>query len=246
VKWTGRPGVDKLYYGWLLHYAKAMIFNHGGFNFELRTLPATVMYLKNKTTGQIVPLLRKGSFHKSGRALGALSCEDPEGAWEGEFRETEDAWWGLYSVNSLVAQAPASFPKTEWDCVLAPGDNVLSIHIPRKTDLSDAAVERACEEGLAIARRCYPELYPKCIYCSSWLLDPALAELVGTDSKIAKFGSRFVRIPDKSAGREVFTFVFRTKNFDPSALPENTRLERGLKKLYLSGGAIHSFSGVIL
>ena len=70
--------------------------------------------------------------------------------------------------------------------------------------------------------------------------------MLGADSKIAAYGARFARYPLMSAGREVFSFVFPPNVTDLGALPENTRLERGLKKLYLNGGYIHAFAGIIL
>ena len=73
-----------------------------------------------------------------------------------------------------------------------------------------------------------------------------LADILGPESKIVQYGNRFVRYPVMSAGREVFSFVFPPNITDLNELPENTRLERGLKKLYLSGGYIHAFYGVIL
>ena len=65
-------------------------------------------------------------------------------------------------------------------------------------------------------------------------------------SKIVAFGNRFNRYPGDSKGKEVFSFVFTTPVDDWNDLPENTTLERNLKKLYLSCGFVHAFAGVIL
>jgi len=90
----------------------------------------------------------------------------------------------------------------------------------------------------------YQEYKPVCLFCSSWLLDPTLANIIGKDSRIAQFGDQYIRYPNKSAGKEVFNFVFPPRVTDLTTLPENTRLERGLKKLYLEGGFVHAFSGL--
>ena len=245
IERTGRPGIDGLYFRWLMTYAKSRIFNLAGFCFEVKAFPENAMYLKHNQTGKIAVVLRKGSFHRSGRALGSLAYTDDTDARSTPFTETDESWYGLYAENSLTSQTPAKFLKSEWTCVLKPGDAVLSIHIPRNADLSDVAVDAAFQEGMRIANHHYNDLDIKGLYCSSWLLDPALAELIGNDAKIVRFGNRFIRYPFLSSGREVFTFVFRTSNYDPALLPETTRLERGLKKRYLEGDAIHSFQGVI-
>jgi len=123
---------------------------------------------------------------------------------------------------------------------------VLSMHIPRKTDISGEAFDRAVAMAVEFASRYYAEYHPVCLYCSSWLLDPTLAEVVGNEAKITKFGEKFIRYPNKSAGKEVFSFVFPPRIQNLNDLPENTRLERGLKKRYLEGGFVHGFAGIRL
>lgn len=76
------------------------------------------------------------------------------------------------------------------------------------------------------------------------MLDPQIGELLGNDSNIAKFGNRYHRMNIKNEGTDAITFVFNVngKKYtldDLDELPENTRLERALKKHYLDGKAIY-------
>jgi len=57
---------------------------------------------------------------------------------------------------------------------------------------------------------------------------------------------RFAKHPIRSSGKEVFKFVFLKRTDDYTTLPEDTSLQRKLKQIYLDGGCIHGYAGVIL
>jgi len=243
---VGRPGVNKTYYSWLGLYAKTAIFNYGGFNFELRKTPPVATYLRNRQDGQVTVVMCSGTFHRDGMVLGTAGYADPEGSFAAEFRETEDAWYGHPVVEHRVSSQLTCFEKAQWECALAPGEDVLSIHIPRKTDLSAEAIDKAISGAMEIAKNSFPEFHIKTVFCSSWLMEPYLEKILGQKSRIYGFQSRFHRYPVKSAGKEVFSFVF-TKNYESlEELPENTTLERALKQRYLNGEFVYCFAGAIL
>ena len=83
------------------------------------------------------------------------------------------------------------------------------------------------------------------MYCSSWLLDPQLGELLGENANITGFQNRYIRHPQKSAGMHVFGFVFPKRYGSFETLPEDSGLRRKLKQLYLDGGHIYAYAGVI-
>ena len=83
------------------------------------------------------------------------------------------------------------------------------------------------------------------IYASSWIIDPKLEELLGPQSKISAFLKLFVKYPKKADGSSVFMFVFDGKPEDLQDLEETTSLQRKLKRLYLDGGCIHTYAGII-
>ena len=242
----GIAGVDLRYYRWLCLYIKCTIFSYSGFEFELRSFGYNCTVLKNNRTGQLMPIMDGVTLHRSGMILGAADFEDPEGSREAMFTETEDSYIGVPAIDGKAAGPVSAFSKADWSVAVKPGDTVLSIHLPRGVDMSKEHLDAAFTGVLALTDRYFPEANIKALACGSWLLEPRLAEIIGPDSKIARFGARFARVPLLSAGREVFSFVFPPKLTDLNAIPENTRLERGLKKIYLEGGHIHAYGGVFL
>ena len=120
----------------------------------------------------------------------------------------------------------------------------LSLHIP-----SDASLElEACRFSHEAARAFFAAHFPACarapVMCSSWLLHPALKELLGGESNIVRFQSLFdiVRVDDEDTSYRAF--VFRRMDGDIADYPEKTSLQRRLKEHLLQGGRMGSALGI--
>jgi len=115
-----------------------------------------------------------------------------------------------------------------------PGMNVLEIHIPEGTDLSAESVDASLREALAFHEKHFG-IRPERFICESWLLDPALQELI-PGSRIAAFGARFTRTG--TCGDEGQT-VQRTFGFDVKDYrlgPRKTTLQRAVANWLDNGG----------
>jgi len=244
---VGIAGVDARYYAWLTLYAKGNIFSSFGLNFAFGNLPENAFYLQNKKTGILLPVVACGTFHRSGKqVLGSLGYEDPEGSFTASFEEDDSFFYGHGVFDNAVSQAKERFSKLEWTCVLRPGDEILSFHIPAGADLSSENLDRAFQGAKQIAAERFPEKNVKGIHTATWLLCPQLEEILGDQSKIVLLMRRFAKHPIRSSGKEVFKFVFLKRTDDYTTLPEDTSLQRKLKQIYLDGGCIHGYAGVIL
>ena len=244
---TGMPGINWLYHYWRILFLKAAIFTTEGLQFELRQLPNAAIYLKNKADGHYTMIATSGKFHRSGEnVLGSVGYEDAEGAFEADFVEDADCYCGHEIVNSKIDPARKTFSKAEWDCVARPGQDCISLHIPHGANVSPEAMERAVNSAREIVARAYPEHQGTAVFGSSWILDPKLAEMLGPDSKITKLLNMFWKYPQKCNGTSIFGYVFPKMYDSIETLPEDTSLQRKIKKLYLDGGHIHTYAGVIL
>ena len=104
---------------------------------------------------------------------------------------------------------------------------------------------KSFKEAFKITKERYPDFNPKTVHCSTWMLDPMLAQILGPSSKITGFINRYLKYPIKSAGNELFGFAF-PKNFDSyESLPEDTSLQRKLKAMYINGEFIHAHAGFV-
>lgn len=242
----GRPGYNEVYYRWQCIYAKACLFETEGMEFELFQLPDSAIYLKNNESGEVVAVFTEGLFHASAmQMVGSRGYEDAEGAFSVTFEEDEENYYGHRSLTQKADRVKSTFPKSQWTCLAKPGDDCLSIHIPSGADISPAKMDKAIASARAILKQRYPEHGGAMIYGASWILDPVLEEFLKESSNILRFAHRFVRYPRKSDGTHAFNLIFQKHYDDYNLLPENTSLERGLKKLFLSGKYIYFYHGII-
>jgi len=244
---TGTPGINTSFYTWDTVFTKVQIFNVGGLQFQLKTLPNRAVYLREKATGRVVPLMCNGTYHPSGaQMIGSAGYEDDTDAFTCHFSEDDAYYYGYAVTDGVVEPTERSFAKTEWECVLRPGDECLSMHIPSRSDISTEATDKAIAAARRLVKERFPEFSGNRVYCSSWLLDPKLGKLLGDQAKITQFQKRYVRIPEWSDGMHVFGNVFFGRFDSYEDLPEETRLQRALKDLYLKGGYIYCYSGIIV
>jgi len=234
-------------YGWMTHYTKAIIFDHKGLNYQPAVWEPDSLVLKNRKSGEFVIVMIKGRFHRDGLVLGSAGATDEEGAFNADFSEQMEAFFGRPVRNGRVQNRVCCFDKKEWYAVLRPGDDVLNLHIPRKTNFDPAVVEESLREGWELTKRYYPELSIKAFKCCSWMLDPSVARILGENSKIGSFSARFtVKHPVMdAAGTGCMGYVWPGETCPTEELPEKTTLQRGIKALMLAGDTLRWTTGVI-
>lgn len=245
---TGRPGIDQTYYGWLMIFAKAEIFCTMGLQFQIYNLPKMALWLRNRQTGKIVPLMVRGEFHASGvQQLGSKGYEDAEGSICPDFSEDAENFYGYGVFDNVMATQRQTFSKEEWECVGRPEEICFNIHVPRGSDISRATVLAACRDAKKIAAKRYPELPEmKLVLGTSWLLNPKLRQIQGEQARTTQFMECFTKYPNRDVdGSSMIKFVFGKAYDDYNDLPEDTSLQRKMKELYLSGGCLHKYTGTI-
>ncbi len=245
-KQLGRPAMMDVYYNWSMLYVYGEIFRCGGFTFQLKKFEFGAIILKNKETKECVPVMTEGKFHKDGLILGSAGAEEEAGSFNADFIETEDLYICRKIKDGRALSERVEYKKSEWECVLNSGGSVLSVHIPKNTDVTHEAVERDFNSALVQAKKIFPEHNINHLMCCSWLLDFTLEKLLGENSKIVGFGKEFLRFPVKSHGEEHKLFVFPGFTGPLEDLPEETSLQRKIKGLLLSGGHIYATAGVYI
>ena len=245
-KRIGRVGINRRYFEWLSNYLKCRIFQGGVFRVEVTKHNRPALVLRHCCTGRYEVMMTDGIFHRSGNMLGAAGCTDPDGSFAADFRESQDEYCGYTAKNGLVCPQRISLRKSEWEVYIKPQDDMLALHIPKGTSLTRDNILSSAQKARQMAKKAFPECDIKAVGCYSWLLCPKLSEILGEESNISVFGSSFVRWPVNTDGMDVFGFVFPQTHNGYDTLPENTRLERSLKKLYKDGGYILNTAGILV
>lgn len=123
------------------------------------------------------------------------------------------------------------------------GDIIIGIHIPSDVIFSPDAVDKSLYSTKRFFAEYYPELSSAEYRCHSWLLDSQLKEMLGEKSNIFSFQNRFEVFDKGEIGTDFIEWLYNTKSTDYSALPENTSLQRSIKRHLLSGGVIRNAYG---
>lgn len=241
---NGNPGYSLLW--WYQLAIDCDLFRLGRLEIQLHHKFGGRCQVFEGPAGQQIALAHDMNIHRSGRTLGSLYCEDKEGAFLSAVVETADSYVG-YPLDDagLVSNIAITLPKSDWKRILSRGDEVISLHIPAGGGLTEEAVDDAIAQAREFVATYFPDYKYKAFDCHSWLLDPQLIQLTGEHTNISKFCKRFRPITHHSKGEAVYNFVFMKSdmNFRVEDLPENSSLERALKKHFLSGKAIYETYG---
>lgn len=230
---------------------EALLYRTGRLEIEINTKFSErgVVFENTKNKGEIVTLANIGRFHRDGQLLGSKNFIDQEGAFDVSIKETDDAWIGHpFDERGHAKKEITTLKKTEWKKLIEPGDPVISLHIPSGGGLTPEKVDAAFAEAKAFLATYYPNINYKAFVCNSWLMDRNLINLLGDDANLSKFIKRFTPLCIKSAGMDALKYIFLQS--DPYTavikdLPENSSLQRTLKKLYLDGNCIYEMFGFI-
>lgn len=124
-------------------------------------------------------------------------------------------------------------------------EKMVSIHIP-----SDAILtEYNCKSSLKMAKdffEKYAAEYANVPYiCHSWLLSPALKELLPESSNILKFQNLFTITETNKTAADFMMWIFKKPDIPVENLPEETSLQRNVKEYLMTGGQIGEGKGYI-
>ena len=251
-KKTGRATFPTLYFLWNTTYKNASLFKMGTFNFEVRENIKLQIRAFINNNGEIKLLMKEGiKVHKDGFILGSAGADEKEDLFVTEFIETDEYWEGNESDNekSRINREKIKLYKNDWTLLYAPGDNLISIHIPRTATFDPETIENSLNEGREFFKKIYPEKAFKGFMCISWLLAPELKDILKPTSNILAFRDRYIKFPVLCSGLDIFNFVFQNpvsslSEVDLNSLPENTSLERSLKEMYKNGKYLHETGGI--
>ena len=120
------------------------------------------------------------------------------------------------------------------------------LHIPADADLSDGAVDASLATAKAFFSKYFPAFADAEYVCGSWMLSPALSEIMPETSRVRRFSERFSVVfweEDSPAFRD---WIFPSAVTAPvEELSEETLLQRAVKRRLLMGGKIGWAEGVL-
>ena len=241
----GRIAFDRGRLAWIKHTIFHHLIRVGRFKYELPVKRVSGIRAYRNKNGEVTVLADGLRFHRSGRILGSVGCEDEEGSLLAEIEENENEISGYAIVDGDVSFEKTVLQKSEWELCLSEDSPVIPIHIPREGSFDRETVQAAFETMRSLMAKCFPDMPYKAFHCKTWMMSRDLRKVLKPESNILAFQSNFTHYPTKSDGTWVLGWVFAgeggIENLDNFS--ENTSLQRAVKKLYKSGDCIYDDCG---
>ena len=240
---VGRSGM-RIFVGWYLMFIRHKIIRVGRLNHEFMVFNQPVRVYKK---GDDVKILIDGAYvHEKGMLSGSAGQDDKENSFFAEITGNDGKITG-YPANQYGECCGEKIILEGYEEVLRQGDEVISVHIPAAEPFTPELCTISFEKAREIVKKCYPEKNVKAFYCISWMLEKRLKDIIGKETNITKFADMFAGFPTKSEGSGVYGFLFNCPpDTSKAELPENTSMQRAVKKHLCDGGFIYEKAGIIL
>ena len=151
-------------------------------------------------------------------------------------------WWTYRQLSMDLFR----IGELEYEFETFKGENVIGLHIPSDTNLSEDAVDDSLKQAEHFFRTYYPGYQYEKYTCYSWLLSPVLKTMLPDDSRIISFQKRFDIVQEDYENKEYMEWLFPVpEGTEFQELPEATSLQKKTKKLLLKGGKIGSAYGIM-
>lgn len=124
-------------------------------------------------------------------------------------------------------------------------EGYIEIHIPSDADISEASVLESLSQFKLFCRQYYPAWENLPFRCQSWLLSPALKELLDDTSKILAFQKLFDIVETDYESMAALDWVFPGHDKVSADLPEHTGLQKKMKKYLLEGKSVGWTTGLL-
>lgn len=239
----GRSGV-RIYIGWFLLFIKCRIIRIRRLNFEFTKLQNKIRVYKKESD---IKILIDGEYIQRNGMICDSSVGDAEKQkYYAEIEKSDGKIIG-YAVNFYGECVPEKVILEGYEEVLKVGDEVVSIHIPAEGEFTVEICLQSIKEMYEVIKKYYVEKNIRAFICTSWMMDKRLRDIMGRDTNITRFADLFYAYPLVSKGEDVKTYLFHVnENIELQDYPENSSMQRLVKKYLCEGNYIYEKGGIIL
>ncbi len=122
----------------------------------------------------------------------------------------------------------------------------IDVHIPSDANMKPDCIQESFRKYQDFLKRYFPEWLDIDLCCDSWMLSPALEQLLPPDSNIIRFQKLFCVESVDYESMAVLDWVYPGAEPDIPALPERTSLQRKMKQFFLDGGKVGWAKGILI
>ena len=148
-------------------------------------------------------------------------------------------WWTTRQIGMKLFR----IGELEYELTTESDEKVISVHIPSNARLTIINCRKSYVDSQKFIRTYYPEYKESRYICHSWLLSPALKELLPLTSNIIAFQEAFEVLEWNKEEDDYMEWVYKKKYDVYENLPEDSSLQRNMKKHLLAGGLVGTALG---
>lgn len=225
------------YQDWYLYFIRGEIIRIGRLQYQFTTLSSPIRIFERD--GDVVIMMDKVDMHKKGMLFGSLGQDDEAGRYYAEVKTDGNRITG-YAANKYGEVEPVPVTIEGYSEPLKLGDNIAAIHITNGEPFGFDSVKESMKMAEIILREHYSDMNIKCFFGHSWVFEKRLRDIMGRDTNLTLLADYFVCYPAKAGMHGVFEYVFSVPQDTPyESLPENTSMQRGIKKYLLDGNIFY-------
>lgn len=232
--------------GWLSNYVRADIFRLGRLTFKSGKMGQPFRAFKSRHTNEVIVLCdSSGQYRQDGLSNGTNNVFDAD-PWSPTLEIGTDVIAGHpVSTEATAVRELVKLQGSEWEQVLAPGDETVEVHVAGGSKLLSKDCADAYRQALDFFPRYYPNANFKGFTIWSWLLDPNLASILPPESNIVRFQRDFHQLPVCADEAQAYDLVFGDSKIDPTKFACTTRLQQAIADYVRAGGKLRSAGGII-
>ncbi len=229
----GQIGIPVTQIYWTRHYPACRLFRLGRMEYMIRPSRGGVVAFRHRRTGAVVALAPDGTRYTDEGQI----AREPLGGWTAKLERTAEAVTGsVISPLGAAERRRVTLPLRDWECVLAPGEATLDMHIPVGGAMSLEACGDSMRRAAAFFARFFPNQVCRTFGCVSWIFNTELERIPLSSDNLVRFQRELYLFPVPSNGRDGLWFIFLRDDVDPATAPRDTSLRRGVADFLAAGG----------
>ena len=236
-RWGITPWIAR----WLCHHWQGKLLQLGRLQFSLSTFGGRLHAYRHRRTREVLAIAEPGIRYGSDGNAWSACCGDDPGAWTSSLETMEDAVIGNpITPDGFAHRQTRRLALVEWELALAPGDEMLTFHVPAAGPLKFEDCGESFRRALAVFPRYFPEFNFRGFCTSTWLMDTRLQDILPPESNIVRLQHEMYLYPGlQGDNQQIYQRVFGWGVADINSVPWKTSLQKTIGQYLNNGGHFH-------
>ena len=212
---------------WLRNHTTGVLFGLGRLEYMVKPFRGRLQAFRHRETGEVLALAEDGVwFDDQGHAATGNAASE---GWTSRLAVDDETVTGSpVSPFGVAVRQEVVLPRAAWRRVLAPGDPVLEVHIAAGGGMTPERCKESMRQALDFFPRYFPERPFVGFTCTSWILNPDLAEFYRPSSNMVLWQRELYLFPWSSHGKAGLFSLFGEDEIDLATAPRDTSLRRAV------------------